>query len=184
MAITGHVCDNPVTGESVQWLTTAEETAGRLARAAFRVRRGGSVPAEHVHPRSEERFEVLGGTLEVDVDGRTALLHAGDRATVPAGARHAWRNAGEDDVRFVVEMEPAYGFEPFIETVFGLARDGQVDAKGMPRPLQLAVTARHFAEDIYVTGPPRWLQRLVFAVLDPIGRARGLRPTYAHHTMG
>lgn len=182
MTTTTRISVNPVTGETVQWLTTAEETAGRLSRGLFTVTPNGAVAMEHVHHRSEERFEVLAGTMEVRIDGVTRRLGAGEQATVPAGAAHAWRNAGDDELRFVVEMEPAYSFEESIEVLFGLARDGAVNAQGMPGLLQLAVCAQHFAADVEVLSPPRWVQRLLFGVLAPIGRARGLRPTYPHHT--
>jgi mannose-6-phosphate isomerase-like protein (cupin superfamily) len=178
MALPGQIMDNPVTGESARWLVTEAETDGRLARCAMRVRPGGFVAAEHIHPRSEERFEVTAGTMEVVIDGRARTLRPGDRATVPPGTRHVWHNAGDDELHVVVEMEPACGFEDFIDTVFALARAGATNERGMPRPLQLAVTCRHFADSTYVANPPRWLQRIVFAVLAPLGQARGLRPVH------
>jgi mannose-6-phosphate isomerase-like protein (cupin superfamily) len=182
MARLGQSIENPVTGEAAHWPLTGGETGGRLSRCAMRVRPGGFVAVEHVHPRSEERFEVLDGRMHVCVDGRCSILGPGQRATVPVGARHRWRNAGSSELCFVVEMEPAYGFEQVLETAFGLARDGKVDRHGLPGPLQLAVFCRHFADSIYVTRPPRWLQGLLFALLDPIGRARRLRAVYSAYS--
>ena len=65
-----------------------------------------------------------------------------------------------------------------IETMFGLARLGNTNAKGMPDPLQLALTAREFSDVIVFRKPPGPLQRAVFGVLAPIARWRGYRATY------
>jgi hypothetical protein len=66
-----------------------------------------------------------------------------------------------------------------IETLFGLAREGHVDAKGMPNPLQLALTAQEFSDVIVFRKPPPMIQRAVFGALGPIARRRGYRATYA-----
>jgi hypothetical protein len=65
-----------------------------------------------------------------------------------------------------------------IETLYGLARDGHVNAREMPNPLQLALTAQEFSDVIVFRKPPPAAQRLVFAALTPIARRRGYRATY------
>lgn len=37
--------------------------------------------------------------------------------------------------------------------MFGLARDGRNDGKGLPRPLQLAVTVRGFRDTLVIASP-------------------------------
>jgi hypothetical protein len=64
-----------------------------------------------------------------------------------------------------------------IETLFGLAREGHVNAKGMPNLLQLALTAQEFSDVVVFRKPPPVLQRVVFGALGPIARRRGYRPT-------
>src|SRR3954471_21183117 len=49
---------------------------------------------------------------------------------------------------------PASAFVHLIETTFGLAREGHVNAKGMPHPLQLALTALEFSDIIVFRKPP------------------------------
>ena len=47
-------------------------------------------PPVHVHPNSEESFDVLEGELEFLVDGKWSTVGAGGSVTVPAGvAAHA-----------------------------------------------------------------------------------------------
>jgi hypothetical protein len=65
-----------------------------------------------------------------------------------------------------------------IETLFGLARLGHVDAKGMPNPLQLALTAREFRDVFVLRSPPPAVQRALFGMLAPVARWRGYRATY------
>jgi len=53
-----------------------------------------------------------------------------------------------------------------------------VNAKGMPNPLQLVLTAQEFSDVIVFRKPPRAAQRLMFSALTPIARRRGYRATY------
>jgi hypothetical protein len=48
-----------------------------------------------------------------------------------------------------------------IETLFGLARDGYVNAQWMPNLLQLALTAQNFSDVIVFRKPPSTVQRAV-----------------------
>jgi hypothetical protein len=77
-----------------------------------------------------------------------------------------------------VEITPGERFVHMIETFFGLARLGHTDGKGMPYPLQLALTAREFNDVIVFRSPPLALQRVIFGALAPIARWRGYRATY------
>jgi hypothetical protein len=55
---------------------------------------------------------------------------------------HDWWNEAEADAVVRVEVTPGERFVHMIETLFGLAREGHVDAKGMPSALQLASPRR------------------------------------------
>jgi hypothetical protein len=96
----------------------------------------------------------------------------------PAGVAHDWWNAGDEEAHVVVEIRPAAHFEEMIRNAYGLAQDGKTDAKGMPSLLQLALLAREFDNTIRFTKPPRIVQRLLFSVLAPVARLRGLRGSY------
>ena len=61
---------------------------------------------------------------------------------IEPGAWHDWWNASDRDTRVRVEITPGERFSHMIETLFGLARLGHVNGKGMPDPLQLALMAR------------------------------------------
>lgn len=59
--------------------------------------------------------------------------------TSPPGVVHDWWQVGDEDAQALVEVSPGVRFVEVVGTMFGLARDGKVNAKGMPGPLQLAV---------------------------------------------
>jgi hypothetical protein len=77
-----------------------------------------------------------------------------------------------------VEITPGERFVHMIETFFGLARLGHTDAKGMPSPLQLALSAQEFSDVIVFRSLPPAMQRAIFGALAPIARWRGYRATY------
>ena len=58
------------------------------------------------------------------------------------------------------------------------ALEGKVDALGMPRLLQMALTVRASGHEAYPTSMPLPVLRALTAVLAPLGRALGLRPFY------
>lgn len=178
MATSGHIIENPVTGERVRWLVTAAETDGRYVRAEWWVRPGGGVRFEHIHRVSGESFEVLSGRLSGTLDGDSFELGPGEQRTLPPLVPHTWFNEGDEELHFVLEISPAGHFEETIETFFGLAREGRVGPDGMPGLLQTAVTVRAFGWEAYPTRPPLALLRAAATVLSPIGRLAGLRPSY------
>ncbi len=65
-----------------------------------------------------------------------------------------------------------------------MARDGKLNNKGLPSLLQLAVMVPHFGDEIRLTSPPWAVQRALFAVLTPIGRALGYRAEYPYAGRG
>jgi hypothetical protein len=65
-----------------------------------------------------------------------------------------------------------------VGTMFGLARDGKVNERGIPHLLQLAVTARAYRDVMVIASPPPVVQRVMLGALAPIGRLLGRRPSY------
>ena len=59
MAHAGQILDNPVSGERFEFRRTSADTNGELLEFDLTLAADGSVPGAHVHPKQEERFEVL-----------------------------------------------------------------------------------------------------------------------------
>lgn len=178
----GDVYENRVTGERAVVLRGDEDGAGEPGLVHLVVQPGGAVVGEHVHPHMQERFRVLAGTLGTRVDGTELRLGPGQEATVPACVPHDWWNAGDGEASVVVELSPPDPrFEMLIATLFGLANAGRTNAKGMPNPLQLALTGREFADVVRFTRPPAAVQTVAFGLLGALGRLFGLRAVYPEY---
>jgi quercetin dioxygenase-like cupin family protein len=174
----GEVLENPVTREravivDLPWLNDEGRSVAELTALP-----GARVIGEHLHSAIHESFSVEEGELTVLLDGQTSILRRGERADIPPGVWHDWWNEGEVDVIVRVEITPGERFVHMIETLFGLARQGHVNKRGMPHPLQLALTATEFSDVFVLRRPPPAVQRLLFGALAPIARRRGYRGTY------
>jgi quercetin dioxygenase-like cupin family protein len=174
----GDVLENPVTGERATLLELPHANAEGRAVAELTALVGARVVGEHRHPGIVERFTVLEGELTVKRDGRTSILREGETAVIEANVWHDWWNASDRDARVRVEIVPGERFAHMIETLFGLARLGHTNAKGLPHPLQLALTAREFDDVFVLRRPPPAVQHVLFAALAPVARWRGYRATY------
>ncbi|MDX1614939.1 MAG: cupin domain-containing protein [Candidatus Promineifilaceae bacterium] len=175
---TGTEIENPITGERIVFRQTPEETDGRLLKFDIMVEPGGFPTTEHVHPAQSEHFEVNSGRLRLQQAGEETVYEAGEEATIPPGTPHMWWNSSQRQLEATVELRPAGRFASFITSLFALAQAGRTDDQGMPNLLQLAVLMGEYGDSIYPSSPPRPIQKALFAVLAPIGRALGYRADY------
>lgn len=186
MARQGEVLENPVTGERIEFRRTASDTAGEALAFDYSLAPGGFAlgKMDHVHPRQEERIEVESGTLGVRIDGDEWTATPGTRFAVPARTPHTVWNAGDGEMRATVEIRPALATEAFFETTFGLARSGKANRTGLPGPLQSAVLAREFRDEIRAAAVPETVQQVVATALSPVGRLAGYRARYPEYEEG
>jgi quercetin dioxygenase-like cupin family protein len=133
----------------------------------------------HVHPRQESGAELIAGSLVFEVDGVRRKLAPGDSISIPADTRHRFWNDGDEDAHAIQYFRPALATADFFETLFALAAADKLDAKGMPRPLQLAVMVPEFENEIRPVRPPWPVLREVAVVLAPLARVRGYRARVA-----
>lgn len=129
----------------------------------------------HVHPKQESGAEVISGSLLFEVDGERRSIRPGETISIPPNTPHRFWNEGTVDAHSVQCFRPALDIAAFFETLFALAERGELDDKGMPRPLQLAVMVGEFSEEIRPVRPPWPLLRVLGAVLGPAARRRGYR---------
>jgi len=174
----GEVWENPVTGERATILERPWDNPAGRATAELTALVGARVMGEHRHPALVERFTPLEGELTIKRNDQTSVLQKGKTAVIEPGVWHDWWNASNRDIRVRVEITPGERFVHMIETFFGLARLGHTNNKGMPCPLQLALSALEFSDVIVFRSPPLLLQRTIFGALTPIARWLGYRATY------
>jgi mannose-6-phosphate isomerase-like protein (cupin superfamily) len=183
MARAGERLYNPIQGDWIVFRETAGDTGGELLSAELIVSPQGENPL-HVHPRQEERFEVLSGTLGIQISDEHGRLGEGEETTVPPGTPHRWWNDDvQEGARVLVELRPALNSEIYFETLYGSTRDGRINANGPSFFLQHAVTLTGLNKgEIYRASPPVPVQKLLLAVLAPVGRILGYRDHYRKYS--
>jgi quercetin dioxygenase-like cupin family protein len=173
---------HPVTGERIVFRKRKADTDGALMEMTLFLAPGGFIAAEHVHPVQEERFEVTGSEVTFRVGGKERTYQPGEVAVVPAGTPHVWWNPSSVEAVTLVQFRPALDTETFFETFFGLAADGKVGKKGLPNPLQMAVLARAYRQEMGLPPPAKWVLNPLLMLLAPIGRAMGYRDRYDRYS--
>jgi quercetin dioxygenase-like cupin family protein len=184
MIRSGQTVENPLTGERLLFHETSRDTGGEYVRFEAFIQPGGCLPAAHVHPYQTETFEMVSGSLTIQLGGRTVEAAAGDVVAIEPGVRHNFRNEGSETARFNVEVRPALEIESLIETMYGLAADGKTNRFGMPNPFRLAVIARAHFDTVRLPLVPAWAQRTALAVGGRLGAVLGYEPRYVPATAG
>lgn len=171
MAHQGQEISNPRTGQRMKFVQLAP---GELRIETLNPPTNVREPT-HVHPRQESGAEVLSGSLVFEVSGERRAVGAGETITILAGIPHRFWNEGPAEARAIQFFRPALDIAAFFETLFALAQRGELDDKGVPKPLPLAALVSEFADEIRPVTPPWPLLRAVAATLRPIARLRGYR---------
>jgi quercetin dioxygenase-like cupin family protein len=133
----------------------------------------------HVHPRQKSSFEVVSGSLTVEVDGEGRELGAGEEVVIPANTKHRFWIEGEEEARSIQLFEPALDIASFFETLFALAQRDELDEKGMPSLLQTAVLVPEFGDEVRPASPPWAVLKALTTILGPVARMRGYQARIA-----
>jgi quercetin dioxygenase-like cupin family protein len=176
----GDAFENPVSGQKLIFHTTAGDTGGELLEVeSIYTEPSPSRPPLHYHPRQEERFDVLSGELHALIRGEERQLKVGEILVIPRGIPHSmW--AQEAGTHVIWQTRPALKTEAFFETIWGLAKDGKTNDKGVPNLLQAAVIAQHYAQEYLLVSPPRLVQKVLFGSLAEVGRWLGYEAQYPY----
>lgn len=159
-----------VFGEQLLILKSAADTNGELLimESTYDPNQTWETGVEHLHPKQEERFEVLEGMISVRMGGEEKTYVAGERFRIAPGTPHLMRNLASVPARLHWEVRPAGRTEEFFEAVFGLADSGKLN-----HPLQFAVLVMAFRDVFQNTQVPPRIQPIVFGPLALLGRLLG-----------
>lgn len=141
---------------------SAADTGGELLEVEATWSGAGDLPPAHFHPDQDEHFEVVEGTLRVQIDGAERLVGPGDVLDVPRGAVHAMA-ATDGGARAVWQTRPALRTEEFFAAMDAAHRRGGALLDFVP------VVRAHTAE-VRFTKPPRLVQGPLFALLALVAR--------------
>ncbi len=175
--------DNPITGERVTFLATAEETNGEYVRVRNETSAGAPGVVLHYHLAYTEAFEVLEGRLDMCVGTKEnhLVLTEGESVFVPLNTAHRFWNSSPEPVVFEVEIRPARNFEKAIRAQFGLVEDGKTNEKAIPKNIFELALIYELSES-YIVGMPLFLQKGIFGALASIARWRGYDPEFSEYT--
>ena len=163
-----------VDGSSYIVTKPAAETGGAYVEMEFVLPPGCLPPPPHVHPSQVEEYEVLEGRFDVLVEGSWRTLGPGERASVPVGALHTFRNKSGETVRVRNWHRPALRFEGYIETIHATLKRSGIKSKRDPRiPLYLSQIMLEYRETL---APGRARERVPIGIAARLGRLLRLRP--------
>ena len=154
-------------------LRTADESGGASFETINTVAPHTGGPPVHLHPKAEESFEVVEGTMDVFLDGRWRKLGPGEKVVVPPGVAHTVKYDSDRESRVLNVHSPALRFESFVRQFHRLVSSGT--ARFPPRdPRSLIYFAMLFSaypeEQRAVRPPHASLRALAF-----VGRRLGYR---------
>jgi mannose-6-phosphate isomerase-like protein (cupin superfamily) len=178
MLRSGDILENPVTGERFVFRETARESAGESLVFDFYLAPRGRVPGVHVHPKLEERWQILAGCAGARIGRRRHRAEAGEQLVVPAGTPHVLWNEGSEELHVLNEFRPALNMEGFLEAFLRLAASGKVGRRGIPCMSQMAALLNSYPDEIALPFVPRSVQRAGLTAVAALSRifARRRRP--------
>lgn len=149
---------------------SAGETGGSFVEMELLLPSNAVTPPLHIHPRQEEDYEVLAGTLEVHYEGDWQRLPEGESMTVRRGEPHTFRNSSGLRVRVRNVHRPALGFQDYLEELHALAQEGKI--KGFTDASSLMHLSRLFEKYEDTIVPAKLAQRTVMGLFARVGRRR------------
>jgi quercetin dioxygenase-like cupin family protein len=178
----GEVYINPASGERAVVVLGTDETGGKRVVIDLYLRPGGGMVGRHYHPSIHEQFKVLEGQVTFTrkgVEEQTAF--PGQTVDIPPGILHSFWNSGSSDGLIRFDVQPAERFVALIKNGFSLAQDGKTDGTGKPEMLQIALMAREFDDVVRYDMGPRIIQQILFLVLTPFAKLKGLKGSYPEY---
>lgn len=163
---------NPVSGQTVTFLSTTPE----ILRTRFEVESGRATDPRHIHPRQVETITVIEGRIRGSLPDKSEhILQPGQNWEIPSGTPHTWA-AIDAHVKLQIDFRPALRTRRLMTRLFGLAKAGRTNSRGMPNPLQVSVIALEYEPEFRLARPPWGVQKVLLTALAPLARTVGYRP--------
>jgi quercetin dioxygenase-like cupin family protein len=166
---------NPIVKDKVTFIKLAAETNNEYSLIQVELAPKGGNDL-HYHDVFTETFEPIKGELGVTLNGEEHILVQGDSVTAPLNELHRFYNPSDTEyVTFHVKLQPASrNFEEFLQIMYGLARAGKTNKKGLPTS-PLIIGAVGLLGETY---PPKkhWISKIsvVLRWLGKIAKRKGI----------
>ncbi len=130
---------------------------------------GGGLPA-HLHPRQEERWSVVEGTVRFRHGDEERVIGPDDgEVVVRPGSVHGLASVSDRDARLRCVVTPPLRLQAFLEESAAAAREGLFTPRGMPKGLRGARWAagflKRYRDETVFVSPPAFVQRALIALL-------------------
>ena len=153
--------------------TSSAATGGERVELEMTLPPGAAGPPPHFHPRQEEEWHVLAGTLAVQIDGEWQDLREGESATIPRGHVHTLRNRTTEAVRVLDVHIPALDFQDYMLDLHRLNQEGKITSLRSPRSLVYLASVLREHRTTQLTASRA--QRLAETALASVGKLLGMR---------
>lgn len=145
------IFENPLIRDRVMLVESSNETGGAYTLIEVELQPGGGDQL-HFHTCFSKRFIAIKGELCIEAGNQQVRLQPGQYTNVPACKLHRFYNAGETPIIFQIKLTPGHErFEHGLAIIYGLARDGKVSKRGLPKNLDHLALLMSFT-DIGVPG--------------------------------
>ncbi len=176
MAKTNDIIVNPVIGDKLKFLVTSSDSNGELLRVHLWNKVGAQGTPEHLHPKQTETFTIVSGTVGFKCNGQEKILTAGQSITAQKNQMHKFWTVGDQPSEMIVEIRPALQSEFFLETLYSLAKKGEVKKNATPKSfLQFMTMLNQYNGETFVAGPPILLQKLMSRIFGGLGKMLGYK---------
>ena len=152
-------------------IMTTEESAESETGITF-LEAGADGPPIHLHPKQDETFIVLQGTVEIYKQDQWHKVSAGEEIFIPRQTPHTFRSRDTADAYFKYVVTPKGGFTEMLRTFDKLMVAGKIRSNSDLRSLiYLAMTFKRHEEEVVSVTPPQF----VMSLLAGIGKLLGFK---------
>jgi mannose-6-phosphate isomerase-like protein (cupin superfamily) len=140
-------------------IKTGDDTHGSALEMEWELATMAAGTPVHIHPTATESYQVLEGSLDVEIDGEWRTIAAGEGMSVPPGVPHTFRNSADVISRVHNTHAPAMRFAEYFEEIHNIVVSGAIATDRMtPKAmLYLATVMVRFKEEIISVNPPNFV---------------------------
>jgi quercetin dioxygenase-like cupin family protein len=159
MAMRKRVFENSIIKDRVMLVELSNETGGAYTLIEVELQ-PGSGNHFHYHTRLAKKFTAIKGELVLVMGRQQLRLQAGESVMVPADRLHRFYNPSDKPITFQIKLTPGHErFEHGLAITYGLAEDGKLNKKGIPKNLDQMALLMSFTD----TGVPGF-----FSLIDSV----------------
>lgn len=130
----------------------------------------GARSSHHIHPRQDESYQVLSGTLDLFLDNEWHKVESGQSISIPKGKVHAFRNSTNEIAKTINIHSPGLRFQEYLEVMEKLSQEGKVtDMTGFRSGVYLSLHSLKFSNEFVPVQPPYWLIKLMARIGTLLG---------------